>query len=74
MQNQPNQSKPFAGIAVAKVWKKTRAKDGAEYFQSQRMASGRYLLLPNPKAGEEGEGDYTLFVVPVEDKPKPSNF
>lgn len=72
MQSQnPTQGK-FNGIAVAKVWKKTRRKDGAEYFQSQRMGNARYLLLPNPKAGEEGEGDFTLFVVPVDDAPKPS--
>jgi hypothetical protein len=63
-----------AMIKIGGLYKKHRQKDGREYLTGRFGFGARLLVLPNDRKTADSppnEPDYCIFVVPIEDNPKP---
>jgi hypothetical protein len=60
------------GIKLARLFKKTSAKSGNEYYTGRVNAGMRLLILPNTRQNEtDSPEDYVAFLVPADDAPAP---
>lgn len=63
------------GVKIAGLYKQKRKKDGRAYLTGKLNYGARLLVLPNDKKTESSpanEPDFNVFLVPIDDKPKPS--
>ncbi len=61
-------------VKIGGLYKKHRQKDGREYLTGRFGFGARLLVLPNDKKTADSppnEPDFNIFVVPIEEKPKP---
>jgi hypothetical protein len=62
------------GVKIMSLYKQKRKKDGRTYLTGKLNYCTRLLVLPNDKKTAESpanEPDFNVFLVPIEDKPKP---
>ncbi len=62
------------GLKIAGIYKKARQKDGRTYLTGKLNYCTRLLVLPNDKKTADSpsnEPDFNVFLVPIEEKPKP---
>jgi hypothetical protein len=62
------------GVRIAGLYKQKRKKDGRSYLTGKLNYGARLLVLPNDKKTPDSpanEPDFNVFLVPIEDKPKP---
>lgn len=62
----------FEGVKIAGLYKQKRKKDGKTYLTGKLNFQSRLLILPNEKKQADNEPDFNVFLVPIEDKPKPT--
>lgn len=62
-------------LKIAGLYKQKRKKDGKTYLTGKLNYQSRLLVLPNDKKTADSpanEPDFNVFLVPVEEKPKPT--
>ncbi len=62
----------FEGVKIAGLYKQKRKKDGKTYLTGKLNYQSRLLILPNEKKQADNEPDFNVFLVPIEEKPKPT--
>jgi uncharacterized protein (DUF736 family) len=58
-------------LKIAGLYKQKRKKDGKTYLTGKLNFATRLLVLPNEKKQADNEPDFNVFLVPIEEKPKP---
>jgi uncharacterized protein (DUF736 family) len=58
-------------LKIAGLYKQKRKKDGKTYLTGKLNYQSRLLVLPNEKKQADNEPDFNVFLVPIEEKPKP---
>ncbi len=58
------------GIKLARLFRKTSAKSGNEYFTGRVNGAMRLLILPNTRQSDDAPEDFVAFLVSADDAPQ----